>query len=75
MKNHFATVLTSCCLAIGGWAVLLLVDMDKKVAVLETSVSETNVKVGQNYDLIKIVLTELRPFTKPSQISYEEVKK
>ena len=53
----------------------MLVDMDKKVAVLESSVSETNVKVGQNYDLIKIVLTELRPFTKTNQVSYEGVKK
>jgi|TARA_R100001530_G_scaffold129405_3_gene99721 hypothetical protein len=61
MRGHLVTVLTSCCLAIGGWAVLLLVDMDKKVAVLETSVAETNRKVGKNYDLIKIVLTEVRP--------------
>ena len=61
MKGHLITVLTSCCLAIGGWAVLLLVDMDKKVAVLEISVAETNKKVVKNYDLIKIVLTEVRP--------------
>jgi hypothetical protein len=56
-------------LAIGGWVVLLLVDVDKKVAVLETSVSETNEKVSKNYDLIKIVLTELRPVTEASHKS------
>jgi len=61
VKQHVITILTSCCLAIGGWVVLLLVDMDKKVAVLETSVSETNEKVSKNYDLIKIVLMEVRP--------------
>jgi len=68
MKGHLVTVLTSCCLAIGGWAILLLVDMDKKVAVLETSVAETNKKVGKNYDLIKIVLTEVRPVSEASHI-------
>ncbi len=61
MRQHIVTVMTTCCLAVGGWVVLLLVDMDKKVAVLETSVSETNEKVSKNYDLIKIVLMEVRP--------------
>jgi hypothetical protein len=69
VKQHVITILTSCCLAIGGWVVLLLVDVDKKVAVLETSVSETNEKVSKNYDLIKIVLTELRPVTEASHKS------
>ena len=77
MKQHLVTVLTTCCLAIGGWVVLLLVDMDKKVAVLETSVSETNEKVSKNYDLIKIGLMEVRPvhYAKATSKSIMETKR
>tara|TARA_R110002020_G_scaffold241191_5_gene454347 strand:+ start:66 stop:293 length:228 start_codon:yes stop_codon:yes gene_type:complete len=61
MKGHLVTVLTSCCLALGGWALLLLVDVDKKVAVLEMRIAETKLKVDKNYDLIKTVLIEVSP--------------
>ena len=72
MKGHLTAILTSCCLGVGGWALILLVDTDKKVAVLETSVEETKEKVDKNYDLIKIVLTEVRPNNSVSAISYKK---
>ena len=59
MSINLSTVVTSCALGVAAWGVLLLVDLDKKIAVFDVTLKETRSKVDENHNLIKLVFEEV----------------
>jgi|TARA_R100000458_G_scaffold11300_2_gene9100 hypothetical protein len=59
MSINLSTVVTSCALGVAAWGVLLLVDLDKKIAVFDVTLKETRSKVDENHNLIKLVFDEV----------------
>jgi hypothetical protein len=59
MSVNLSTVVTSCALGVAAWGVLLLVDLDKKIAVFDVTLKETRSKVDENHNLIKLVFEEV----------------
>jgi|TARA_R100000084_G_scaffold109079_2_gene73875 hypothetical protein len=59
MSINLSTIVTSCALGVAAWGVLLLVDLDKKIAVFDVTLKETRSKVDENHNLIKLVFEEV----------------
>jgi hypothetical protein len=59
MSINLSTIVTSCALGVAAWGVLLLVDLDKKIAVFDVTLKETRSKVDENHNLIKLVFDEV----------------
>jgi len=59
MMNNISTIVTSCALGVAAWGVLLLINLDKKIAIFDVTLKETRSKVDENHNLIKLVFHEL----------------
>tara|TARA_R100001079_G_scaffold105342_1_gene72608 strand:+ start:385 stop:594 length:210 start_codon:yes stop_codon:yes gene_type:complete len=59
MSINLSTIVTSCALGVAAWGVLLLVDLDKKIAVFDVTLKETRSKVDENHNLIRLVFEEV----------------